>query len=130
MSRVLLTVNGAEKLQQELARVAEQLRRELEKLAQSQLTSEAQLDKADQMNELLQQNNSAQLNDLVQKLQEGGQASPEDVARAMDEVAKNQQDMARRLDAALAMLKKMAQEQELEGLTALLEQMIQKQQEV
>lgn len=123
-------IDRQQKLQQELARVAAQLRNELEKLAASQLTSEAQLDKADQMSELLQQNNSAQLNDLVQKLQEGGQASPEDVARAMDEVAKTQQDMARRLDAALAMLKKMAQEQELEGLTALLEKMIRKQQEL
>ncbi len=123
-------IERQQKLQSELARVAEQLRRELEKLAQSQLASEAQLDKADQMSELLNQNNSAQLNELVQKLQEGGQASPEDVARAMDEVARNQQDMARRLDAALAMLKRMAQEQELDGLTALLEKMIQKQQEL
>ncbi len=118
-------------LQQELARVAEQLRNELEKLAQSQLASEAQLQKADEMGELLSQNNSDQLSDLLQKMQDGGgQASPEDVARAMDEVARNQQDMARRLDAALAMLKRMAQEQELEGLTALLEQMIRKQQEL
>jgi len=123
-------IDRQQKLQAELARVADQLRRELEKLAQSQLVSEAQLDKADQMSELLKQQNSDQLNDLVQKLQDGGQASPEDVARAMAEVARNQQDMARRLDAALAMLKKMAQEQELEGLTALLEQMIQKQQEL
>ncbi len=124
-------VDRQQKLQQELARVAQELQQELEKLAQSQLTSEAQLEKADEMSELLGQNNSDQLGELLQKMQEGGgQASPEDVARAMDEVARNQQDMARRLDAALAMLQRMAQEQELEGLTALLEQMIQKQQEL
>ena len=124
-------IDRQQKLQQELARVAEQLQQELQKLAQSQLTSEAQLEKADEMSELLGQNNSAQLGELLEKMQEsGGQASPEDVARAMDEVARNQQDMARRLDAALSMLKRMAQEQELEGLTALLEQMIQKQQEL
>lgn len=124
-------IDRQQKLQEELARVAEQLRNELEKLAQSQLTSEEQLRKADEMSDLLSQNKSEQLNELLQKMAEGGgQASPEDVARAMDEVARNQQDMARRLDAALAMLKRMAQEQELDGLTALLEQMIQKQQEL
>ncbi len=124
-------IDRQQKLQNELARVAEQLKQELEKLGQSQLTSEAQLQKADEMSELLSQQNSDNLSDLLQKMEDGGgQASPEDVARAMDEVARNQQDMARRLDAALAMLKRMAQEQELEGLTALLEQMIQKQQEL
>jgi hypothetical protein len=120
-----------QKLQEELARVAELLRQELEKLAASQLASEAQLRKAEEMGELLSPGASEQLNQLLQKMEEGGgQASPEDMARAMDEVARNQQDMARRLDAALAMLKRMAQEQELDGLTALLEQMIQKQQEL
>ena len=124
-------IDRQQKLQQELARVAEQLQQELQKLAESQLTSEEQLQKADEMSELLNQGQSQQLADLMQKAQEGGgQASPEDMARAMDEVARNQQDMARRLDAALAMLKRMAQEQELEGLTALLEQMMQKQQEL
>ena len=59
-----------------------------------------------------------------------GQVSPDEVARAMQEVARNQKEMARRLDAALAMLKRMAQEQELEGLASLLEKMIQKQQEL
>ncbi len=124
-------IDRQQKLQQELARVADQLQNELEKLAQSQLASEAQLQKADEMSELLSQSNSDQLSDLLQKMADGGgQASPEDVARAMDEVARNQKEMARRLDAALAMLKRMAQEQELDGLTALLEQMIQKQQEL
>lgn len=124
-------IDRQQKLQQELARVADQLKSELEKLAQSQLTNEAQVRKADEMSELLGQNNSEQLSELLQKMQDGGgQASPEDVARAMDEVARNQEDMARRLDAALSMLKRMAQEQELAGLTALLEQMIQKQQEL
>jgi hypothetical protein len=124
-------ITRQQKLQQELGRVAEQLQAELNKMAQSQLASEAQLQKADEMNELLNQNNSDQLGKLLEKMQDGSsQASPEEVAQAMKEVAKNQADMARRLDAALAMLKRMAQQQELEGLTALLEKMIQKQQEL
>ena len=124
-------ITRQQKMQQELARVAQQLQAELDKMAQSQLASEAQLQKADEMGKLLSQNNSNQLSELLSKIEDGGgQASAEEVARAMEEVARNQADMARRLDAALAMLKRMAQQQELEGLTALLEKMIQKQQEL
>ncbi len=118
-------------LQEELARVAQELQQELEQLAESQLTSEALQNKADEVSELLSQSGSEKLNDLLDKMEEAsGQVSPDEVARAMQEVARNQKEMARRLDAALAMLKRMAQEQELEGLASLLEKMIQKQQEL
>ncbi len=118
-------------LQEELARVARQLQEELDRLAASQLTSEAQQDKAEEVSELLSQSGSERLNDLLKKMEEAsGQVSPDEVARAMQEVARNQKDMARRLDAALAMMKRMAQEQQLEGLASLLEQMIRKQQEL
>jgi hypothetical protein len=118
-------------LQEELGRVADELQQELENLARGQLTSEEQLEKADQVSELLSQEGSERLEDLLARLEEGStQVSPEEVARVMDEVARNQKDMARRLDAALSMLQRMAQEQELEGLTALVEQMMRKQQEL
>ena len=52
------------------------------------------------------------------------------LAEAMREVAEYQQEMARRLDAALAMLRRMDREQELEGLASLLARMMQKQQEL
>jgi hypothetical protein len=118
-------------LQEELARVARELQEELEQLAGSQLTSEEQQNKADEVSELLSQSGSERLNQLLDKMEEAsGQVSPDEVARAMQEVARNQKEMARRLDAALAMLKRMAQEQELEGLASLLEKMIQKQQEL
>ncbi|MCK9995542.1 MAG: hypothetical protein KAH56_04590, partial [Candidatus Krumholzibacteria bacterium] len=90
-----------------------------------------QQNKADEVSELLSQSGSERLNQLLDKMEEAsGQVSPDEVARAMQEVARNQKEMARRLDAALAMLKRMAQEQELEGLASLLEKMIQKQQEL
>jgi len=118
-------------LQEELARVARELQEELDHLAGSQLTSETQQQKADEVSELLSQSGSDRLNDLLEKMDEAsGQVSPDEVARAMQEVSRNQKDMARKLDAALAMLKRMAEEQELEGLTSLLEKMIQKQQEL
>jgi len=118
-------------LQEELARVAKQLQQELDALAQSQLTSERMMEKAEQISQLLSAEASDQLKDLLQKMEEAsGKVSPEDVAKAMEEVARDQKEMARKLDAALAMLKKMEQEQELEGMVALLEKMIAKQQEL
>jgi len=118
-------------LQEELSRVAGELERELDNLARGQLTSENQLEKAEQVSELLSQEGSERLQALLERLEEGAsQVSPDEVARAMEEVARNQKEMARKLDAALAMLKRMAQEQELEGLTALVEQMMRKQQEL
>ncbi len=125
------TIERQKTLQEELARIAEQLQRELDNLARNQLTSEAQLDKADEIAELLSQPGAESLQELMEKMEDPGQeAGPDEVARAIREVARNQKDMARKLDAALAMLKRMAQEQELEGLASLLEKMIQKQQEL
>jgi|GEM_PF-1936547 len=126
-----VAIQRQQAMQKELSRVAEQLRQNLDQLAQSQLTSQSLVDKAEEVNQLLTQSGSEELQDLLDKMEQAqGQVSPEDVAKAMEEVARNQQEMARRLDAALAMLKRMSQEQELEGLASLLEKMIQKQQEL
>lgn len=118
-------------LQRELARVAEELRRQIEELARGRLTSEAQLERTEQMAELLAPSTGRQLAELLEKLaQPGGQPAPDEVTRAMDEVAREQKDLARRLDAALALLQRMADEQEIEGMTSLLEDMMRKQQEL
>lgn len=117
--------------QEELSRVAEGISQELDRLAENQLTSPELLDKADEVSSLLEKSFSDQLQDLLRKMEESdSRATPEEVARAVQEVARDQKEMARRLDAALAMLERMSQEQELEGLTALLEQVMRKQQEL
>ena len=58
-------------LQEELARVAAELQRELENLARGQLTSEQMLEKADQVSELLSQEGSERLQDLLERPQPG-----------------------------------------------------------
>ncbi len=124
-------IERQQELQEELARVAKELQQELDALAQSQLTSERMMEKAEQVSQLLSSEASDQLKDLLKKMEEAsGQVSPKEVAKAMEEVAQQQKEMARRMDAALAMLKKMEQEQKLEGMVALLEKMIAKQQEL
>jgi hypothetical protein len=118
-------------MQEELARLARELQQDLDRLAAGQMTSEAMLDKAEEVSQLLSQQQGESLNDLLAKLEQADQqASPQEVAQAIREVARNQKDMARRLEAALAMMKRMEQEQDMEGLASLLEQMIRKQQEL
>ncbi len=119
------------KMQEELAKVAEQLQQDVDKLASGQMTSEKMLDRAEEVSQLLDQSNSDELNEMMAKMENAdGKLSPEELAEAMKEVAKNQKEMARKLDAALAMLQRMDQEQEMEGIASLLEKMIRKQQEL
>ncbi len=118
-------------LQEELSRVADEVRGELDRLAESQLTSGEMMDHADEISSLLDPTLSDPLRDLLEKMeQSGGEMSPQEVARAIQEVAKDQKEMARRLDAAVAMMERMSREQNLEGMTALLEKMMRKQQEL
>jgi len=118
-------------LQKELERVARELKADLDKLAAGQLTSERMLEKAEEFSRLLSPDENEQLADLMSRLeQEGGQVSPQEVANAMQEVARKQAEMARKMDAALAMLERMSQEQEMEGIASLLEKMMRNQQEL
>lgn len=118
-------------LQEELARLSQELQKDLDRLAAGQMTSEAMLEKAEEVSQLLSQSPQESLQDLLDKMdQAADKTTAQEMAQAIREVAKNQKDMARRLDAALAMLKRMEQEQDMEGLASLLEQMIRKQQEL
>ncbi len=118
-------------LQAELSQVAQQLQDDLAALAENHLTSSELLQKMDQISDLLSQIQSTELQQLLERLREAvAQMSAKDVAEAVAEVTKNQKEMIQRLDSALNMLKESAREQELEGITSLLAQMIRKQQEL
>ncbi len=124
-------IERQKRLQEELAKVARQLQKDVDKLASGQMTSEKMLQKAEEVSQLLDQSRSDELNQMMQELDNAEERlSPEELADAMKEVAKNQKEMARKLDAALAMLQRMDQEQEMEGIASLLEKMIRKQQEL
>ncbi|MBK8165595.1 MAG: DUF4175 family protein [bacterium] len=124
-------VERQRELQSELARVAAELQAQVERLASGQLTSERQLERASELAELLAQPQGQELADLLEKLtQEGSAVRPEEVGQALEQVAQAQKDLARRLDAALSLTQRMADEQRLEGLSALLEDMMRRQQEL
>ncbi len=118
-------------LQKQLAAMSSRLQEELDRLAANQMTSERQLAQADQVTSLLEQQENRNLDGLLERMEQRPEAmDPQDVAQALREVARNQKDLARRLDAALAMLKKMDQEQELDGMAALLEKIMREQQDL
>jgi len=118
-------------LQEQLQEMSRRLQQELDRLAANQMTSERQLEMAEQVSQLLQQQDSPYLENLLKKLDQArSDVSPQDVARALQEVANNQKDLARRMDMALAMLEKMDRQQEMEGMTALLEKIMQEQQKL
>ena len=118
-------------LQEELSRIADQLQQQLEDLASSQLTSQEQLARADEVAALLGERTDRELAELLRRLEDGGQqVDPQELAQSLRDATRAQKDLARRLDAALAMMERMAREQELESMTALLEQMLRQQQEL
>ncbi len=118
-------------LQNELSRIADQLQQQLEDLASGQLTSREQLERADEVAALLEQGADRQSAELLRKLAEqGDQVDPQDLTRAFQDAARAQKDLARRLDAALSMMDRMAREQQMESMTSLLEQMLRRQQEL
>ena len=118
-------------LQEELASLADQLQADLETLADNHLTSMELLEKMDQVAELLAKVHNEELEKLLAQLKEAmAKLSEEEISEAIAEVAKNQQEMVRRLDRALQLLKELAREQELEGMTSLLAKMIREQQEL
>lgn len=118
-------------LQGELARVAAELQAQMERLASGQLTSERQLERASELADLLAQPQGQELAELLEKItQEGSAVRPDEVGQALEQVAQAQKDLARRLDAALSLTQRMADEQRLEGLSALLEDMMRRQQEL
>jgi hypothetical protein len=124
-------IERQKKMQEELAKVAAQLQQDVEKLASGQMTSEKMQERAEEVTQLLDQSQSDELNEMMRKMgNPEAQMPPKDLAEAMKEVARNQKEMARKLDAALAMLQRMDQEQEMEGIASLLEKMIRKQQEL
>lgn len=124
-------IRRQQRLREELDRVARELHAELDRLARSQLTSPEQLRRAEELTRLLDLPTSEHLQQMLEQLEKGeDRLDPAEVSRALQEAAHRQQDMARRLEAALATIDRMAREQDLEGMTALLEQLIRRQQEL
>jgi len=116
-------------LQNDLERLAEALGQDLEQLAENHLTSPELLEKMDRIEDLLADRQDRSLESLLESLRESlAELSPREMERAMDDLVREQEQLQRRLDAATAMLEDLAREQEMEGLTNLVAQMLEEQQ--
>ena len=116
-------------LQDDLERLADNLGQDLERLADNRLTSPELLAKMDQIEELLADQQDRSLESLLESLRESlTELSPREMERAMDDLVREQEQLQRRLDAATDMLEDLAREQEMEGLTTLVAQMLEEQQ--
>jgi len=124
-------VRQQQELQAEMSRLARELQQDLESLAASRLTSPEIMEKMDRIAELMADSQRGDLQDQLDKLKEQlEEMSSKELSRAMEDMAENQTEMLRRLNAATNMLEDLAREQEMEGLTDLVAEMISKQQEL
>jgi len=124
-------IDRQNELQAELQRLAQTLQADLGSLIENHLTSAELAARMDQIAALLEAVRNARLDDLLARLREAvAKLSAAEIRQAMEDVAAQQQDFLNRLDRALAMLKELGREQELEGLTSLLAQMIRQQQDL
>jgi len=124
-------VERQRELQAELSRVAEAMQQDLEVLAENRLTSPEIMEKMDRIAELMREARSDAMQEMLAKLRETlEQMSVKDLALSMEELNRNQVEMLRRLDAAMDMLRDLAREQEMEGLTELVAELIAKQQDL
>ena len=120
-----------EAMQAETQRLAEALGRDLEELAENRLTSPELLEKMDRIEDLLSAHQDQSLENLLETLRQSlDQLSPKELNRAMEELAREQNELRRRLDTAMNMLDDLAREQEMEGLTSMVAQMLSEQQEL
>ncbi len=120
-----------DQLQQELSAMANALRQDLDDLAARNLTSVPLLEKMEEVAALLDALQSEELDRLRERMREAmDRLAPEEIREAIEDVARRQQEFAERLDRAIALLREMQRQQELEGLTAMIERMIREQQEL
>lgn len=124
-------VERQQELQSELARLAEAMSQDLESLVENRLSSPQLMDQMDRIAELLAASQDQAMRDLLDRMRESlAEMSPRELAAAMEDLNRNQQDLLRRLDTALDMLRDLAREQQLAGLTELVADLLRQQQEL
>jgi hypothetical protein len=124
-------VTRQQELQAELKELTAQIQQDLDTLLDNQLTSAELLDRMDQLSALLDEARNPELDEMIAKLQEAvAKLSAQEIERSVSEVAQDQQEMLRRLDQAVAMMRQLEREQELEGMVSLLARVLRQQQEL
>ncbi len=116
-------------LQEEFRAAAQALQQDIARLERDNLNSVELLEKMQEVAALIEQVRSEELDRLLEQLRDQAAAlSPEQVRQSMEQIARNQEEYKERLDRAIGLLKEMAREQEMEGLTSVVERLLREQQ--
>jgi hypothetical protein len=116
-------------LQEEFRNAAQALQQDIARLEQNNLNSVELLGKMQEVAALIEQVRSEELDRLLEQMRDQAAGlSPEQVRQAMEQIARNQEEYKERLDRAIGLLKEMAREQEMEGLTSVVERLLREQQ--
>lgn len=112
------TVEGGEKLREQIDKVADRLSEDAETLSQSRALNAELVQKIQELHKLLSEIKDQSLLQSMQRLQEAmKKLSPQDMERALQEFKLSQDDVMKRLERTIEMLKQIRTEEMLEAVS-------------
>lgn len=120
-----------QEIAQELAQVAEDMDLTLDRIQEKRLASLEILEKMEQVRELMEEVATPEMRRALEELQKALQElDPELVKQQMDRFSFTQEDLLKRLDRTLSILKRLQAEQRMDALVKRLEEMLQRQERI
>jgi len=117
-----------QELAQELAQIAEDMDQTLQRIQEKRLASLEIMEKMEQVRELMEEVATPEMRRALEELQKALQElDPELIKQQMDRLSLTQEDLLKRLDRTLSILKRLQAEQRLDALVKRTEEMLQRQ---
>lgn len=127
----LAAVARQQELQQELSRMAEDLRQDVDQVASRGMMSMEMLEKMEQIGQLMEELQSDELRRMQEMMRSAmDELTPQQIAEAVREVARNQEAYLEKMDRTIKLLEQMRQEQQLEAAASRTESLMRQQQEL
>ncbi len=120
-----------EEIFQKVDQIKSQLEETINKMLRNQVVRQEVAQKMQEIRELMEQVTTPEMKELLKKLQEAlKNLDWEKIKESLKDFKLSQEDLLKRLDQTIAMLKRLQAEQKLDAMTKMLEQMAQKQDEI
>lgn len=120
-----------EELVKNVEKLAEEMDKSVEKLAENAMMSRKIMEKMQQIQKLFEDVATPEMKEAQHKLMEAlKEMDPQKIQEAMKEFQLSQEEMLKRLERTLALLKKMQMEQKMEAMVRKAEQLLKDQQEM
>jgi hypothetical protein len=122
------TLQKQQKLSQDLQKIAQKMDENIKKIEDNKLASLELVEKMMELKKLMDEIATPQMKEAMKKLEDAlKNMDPDQLKEAMKQMQVSQEEMLKRLDRTLALLKKMQAEQKLSDLIKSMEQMAEKQ---